>query len=139
MIRTGALSARQKQQVIDKMRAHANAQQQQRLDQVLAEEYTIPKGTIYNSNYRKGVQSHEGETKISGRTGDKWVGHTTQKYPDGFRVSHDNPKGVGSHWTNENLDKTHPDYHKAPSDVNPGHEGEDKRNIDIDDEGNLVK
>jgi len=57
------------------------------------------------------------ENYIDVRTG---VGHTTQWYKDGYRVSWDTKDGGQTekvHWTNQNVSKRHPDRHKAPDDA----------------------
>ena len=58
------------------------------------------------------------ENYINVRTG---VGHTTQWYKDGYRVSWDTNDGgqtEKAHWTNQNLPYGHPDRHKCPDDAN---------------------
>ena len=57
------------------------------------------------------------ENYIDVRTG---VGHTTQWYKDGYRVSWDTEDGgrtEKTHWTNQNLPYGHPDRHKCPDDA----------------------
>ncbi len=47
------------------------------------------------------------------------IGHSTQFYDDGVRISRDTKDGVhevNTHWTDARLPKGHPDYHKKPND-----------------------
>lgn len=107
MIRTGHLSASQRAQIIAQMRQMATPRQRTILEQLLTQEHTVYKGTIYDSSLRSETQSHTGATRVSGLTGDKWVGHTTQRYSEDKRVSWDNPRGVGWHWYDKKADPGH--------------------------------
>ncbi len=90
--------------------------------------------TIYDRNARPGheVKGIEGGVKIRPNSsfrgeGKDWysgkrpgvIGHSTQFYDDGVRVSRDTKDGINeanTHWTDTRLPKGHPDYHKKPND-----------------------
>ena len=47
------------------------------------------------------------------------IGHTTQYYDDGVRISRDTRDGIHEenvHWTDERLNDGHSDKHKRPND-----------------------
>src|SRR3990167_4148635 len=78
---------------------------------------TVQSGTIYDSTVRN-TQSHKGNTRISGPANNPYVGHTTQKYPDNYRVSWDNPDQTGFHWTKEDVPKSDQEArHEPPPDA----------------------
>ena len=75
--------------------------------------------TMYNRRVRTSIEigGLGKENYIDVRTG---VGHTTQWYKDGYRVSWDTKDGgqtEKAHWTNQNLPYGHPDRHKRPDDT----------------------
>lgn len=90
--------------------------------------------TIYDRNARPGheVKGIDGGIKLRSNSsfrgkGQDWyngkrpgiIGHSTQFYDDGVRVSRDTRDGtneVNTHWTDARLPKGHPDYHKKPDD-----------------------
>ena len=66
-----------------------------------------------NSSYRG-----EGQNWYAGKKPGV-IGHSTQYYADGVRVSRDTRDGMHEeniHWTDKRLPKWHPDYHKKPKD-----------------------
>lgn len=66
-----------------------------------------------NSSYRG-----EGQDWYSGKKPGV-IGHSTQFYADGVRVSRETRDGMHEeniHWTDERLPSWHPDYHKKPKD-----------------------
>ena len=66
-----------------------------------------------NSSYRG-----EGQDWYSGKKPGV-IGHSTQFYADGVRVSRETRDGMHEeniHWTDERLPSWHPDYHKKPED-----------------------
>ncbi len=83
--------------------------------------FTDDKGfTMYDRRARSSTEigGSGKENSINIRTG---VGHTTQWYKDGYRVSWDTEDGgqtEKAHWTNQNVSKHHPDRHKKPNDAN---------------------
>ncbi len=90
--------------------------------------------TIYDRNARPGheVKGIEGGIKLRPNSsfrgdGQDWykgkrpgiIGHSTQFYDDGVRVSRDTKDGINEeniHWTDTRLPKGSPDYHKRPED-----------------------
>ncbi len=82
--------------------------------------------TIYDRNARPGheVMGIEGRSNLRGQSykqnkHPEEVGHITQFYDDGVRVSRsttDNIHETRVHWTDERLPAGHPDYHKKPED-----------------------
>lgn len=73
-------------------------------------------GTLYDSTARD-TQSHKGSTRL-GPDNHPYVNHTTQKYPDGYRVSWDNPDQTGFHWTDEKVSKSDQETrHQLPPDA----------------------
>lgn len=82
--------------------------------------------TIYDRNARPGheVMGIEGRSNLHGQSykqnkHPEEVGHITQFYDDGVRVSRsttDNIHETRVHWTNERLPVGHPNYHEKPED-----------------------
>lgn len=82
--------------------------------------------TVYDRNARPGheVMGIRGSSNLHGqpynpRKHPDEVGHVTQFYGDGVRVSRsttDNIHETKVHWTDTRLPKGHPDYHKKPKD-----------------------
>lgn len=82
--------------------------------------------TIYDRRARPGheVMGIEGRSNLHGQPFNpkkhpEEVGHITQFYKDGVRVSRsttDNVHETRTHWTDTRLPKGHPDYHKKPED-----------------------
>lgn len=82
--------------------------------------------TIYDRRARPGheVKGVEGRSNLHGQSYNpkkhpEEVGHITQFYEDGVRVSRsteDNVCEVKVHWTDTRLPKWHPDYHEKPKD-----------------------
>ena len=89
---------------------------------------------IYDRNARPGhqVKGIYGGVKLRANSsfrgeGQDWyngkkpgiIGHTTQFYDDGVRISRDTRDGIHEeniHWTDERLDNGHPNKHKKPND-----------------------
>ena len=82
--------------------------------------------TIYDRRARPGHEAMgiEGQSNLHGQPYNPKkhpdeVGHITQFYEDGVRISRsttDNVHETRTHWTDTRLPKWHPDYHRKPED-----------------------